>query len=189
MSDGMQLIEVLRGSRSVVERARLLQLAAQSLAGIRPRDWNQEAVDRLVNGGAAEPIRQIAAWQLLLHRAMDTGNDRDLRHYQELLAQGVDRFPDGFRQAIHVDLAICAGLQGDREPARRHLSWSRGGVVETSRRLLGKAIVAQLDGRFEESRINAEDAIRALPMALDPGLAELTREQIGRLQSSGKWSG
>ncbi|MEN9706083.1 MAG: hypothetical protein RLZZ393_1962 [Pseudomonadota bacterium] len=162
---------------------------SNSLAGIRPRDWNQEAVDRLVNGGAAEPIRQIAAWQLLLHRAMDTGNDRDLRHYQELLAQGVDRFPDGFRQAIHVDLAICAGLQGDRESARRHLSWSRGGVVETSRRLLGKAIVAQLDGRFEESRINAEDAIRALPKALDPGLAELTREQIGRLQSSGKWSG
>lgn len=189
MSDGMQLLEVIRGSRSVIERARLLQVAAQSLAGVRPRDWEQESVDGLVHDESTEPLRQIAGWQLLLYRAMDTGNDRDLRHYQALLVQGVERFPDGFRQAIHVDLAICAGLRGDREAAHQHLSSSKGGVVEKSRRLLGQAVVAELEGRWEDSRLHAEAAARALPQAMDPGLAELTREQLGRLRGAGKWSG
>jgi hypothetical protein len=110
MSDGMQLIDIARGRRSVRERTDLLRLSAQSLAGVRPRDWASPAVEAVVSLNSDDDARRLAAWQLLLYRAMDDGDDADVQRYRQLLAQHVDSYYDGFRQAVHVELSICAAL-------------------------------------------------------------------------------
>ncbi len=43
MSDGMQIIDVWRGGSAAVERSALMQIFAQSLDGVRPRDWDGHA--------------------------------------------------------------------------------------------------------------------------------------------------
>ncbi|MFM1886978.1 MAG: hypothetical protein RL026_2135 [Pseudomonadota bacterium] len=178
MSDGMQLVDLLRGHRSVIERTQLLHLSAQSLAGVRPRDWTQHSVDNVAALGSSEPLRRIASWQLLLYRAMDCRDPTQVEHFRGLLKEHVEAFPDGFRQAIHVELALLASLAGDAATARVHLARAQGGVVEKSRRHLAEAALARLEGRNAEAAQQVRLAARHLPGAMDAGLARLTRDQL-----------
>lgn len=178
MSDGMQILDVLSGKQSVVERTTLLQISAQSLAGVRPRDWDSEAIRKVAQLTSDEPLRQISAWQLLLLRSSDCGDASGIKKYGELLAANVDRFPDGFRQAIHAELAICAGLAGKLELAKNHLSNAKGGVVEPSRRFLAAAIIATLEQSSAQAIDLREKALRSLNSTMDPGVGKLTRDQI-----------
>jgi hypothetical protein len=181
MSDGMQLLDVARGRRSVRERTDLLRVFAQSLAGVRPRDWAPDAVDAVIALDSDEPLRRIAAWQLLLYRAMDSGSDADVQRHWHLLAEHVDDYPDGFRQSIHVELSICAAHVGDVRAARHHLERAKGGVVEKSRRYLAEAALAALEQRHEDAARSAQQAGRALSGAMDRGIAQLTADQLSAL--------
>lgn len=181
MSDGMQLLDIRRGGSAVSERMALLQVTAQSLSGTRPRDWDPSTVRVLESLNSAEPLRQNSAWLLLLYRAMDSGSNAEIKRLSGLLTEHVEAFPDGFRQVIHVELAVCAWLLGGHDTLRRHLAQSRGGVVEKSRRLLAQAIRAQLDGKLDEAEELRRRAIRALPGALDAGLRYLSADQLARL--------
>lgn len=181
MSDGMQIIDVLRGGRAVVERSTLMQIFTQSLNGVRPRDWDSSAIDRLSRMESEDPLRSVGSALYLLYRAMDFRNDADTARYQKLLQDGVDGYPSGFRQAIYVELAICAWLAGDADAARKHLKSSKGGVVEKSRRLLAHAALAKLEGRNEDCARDRSQAIKALDQASDAGQRKLTEDQLAML--------
>ena len=181
MSDGMQILDVLAGKKSAVERTTLLQISAQSLAGVRPRDWDPEAIRQVAQLTSDEPLRQISAWQLLLLRSSDCCDASGIKKYGELLAANVDRFPDGFRQAIYIELAICAGMSNDSEQANLYLVRAKGGVVEKSRRLLAEATIAVLEHRPESAKVLKRKALQSLTSTMDPGLGKLTDEQLNKL--------
>ena len=181
MSDGMQILDVLSGKQSVAERTTLLQITAQSLAGVRPRDWDSEAIRKVAQLTSDEPLRQISAWQLLLLRSSGCGDASGIKKYGELLADNVDRFPDGFRQAIYIELAICAGMPNDSERANLHLVRAKGGVVEKSRRLLAEATIAVLEHRHESAKVLKRKALQSLSSTMDPSLGKLTEEQLNKL--------
>lgn len=181
MSDGLQLVDLLRGGRSVAERSLLLQLTAQSLAGVRPREWESTAVENLAALDSLEPMRRIAGWVLLLYRAMDCRESTRIAHYRVLLAEHVEAFPDGFRQSIHVELALLAALDGDAPTAQLQLSKANGGVVDRSRRHLAQAALARLEGRADDAARERALAGKHLHGALDAGLARLTEEQLAKI--------
>ena len=178
LSDGLQLIDVLRGGDAVRERVALLQIFAQSAAGIRPRDWDSQVISELSRMNSADPL---GGSMFLLARAMDNHNHAEIAHYRAVLEQTVDQYPAAFRQSVHVELAICAWLAGDAEAVRQQLDAGHGGIVEKSRRLLAQAALAQLEGRIEDCERVRLLAIEALAKASDAGQRKLTEDQLAML--------
>ena len=106
---------------------------------------------------------------------------RIIAHYRALLESSVDGYPSGFRQSVHVELAIGAWLAGDTDTVRRHLAASKGGIVEKSRRLLAQAALARLEGREEDCERDRLLALKALAQASDAGQQKLTEDQLAML--------
>jgi len=181
MSDGMQIIDLLRGGSAVIERSAIMHIFAQSLDGVRPRDWDPSSIDELKRIGADDPLRSTGAALYLLYRAMDSRNTTDIERYGREIEEGLASYPTGFKQSLHVELAICGWLKGDAEAVRRHLGESRGGVVEKSRRLLAQAALARLEGRSEDCERHRLLAIKALAKASDAGQGKLTEDQLAML--------
>jgi hypothetical protein len=181
MSDGMQLIDVWRGGTAVVERSALLRIFAQSMDGVRPRDWDPEALAELSRADSEDPTRRTGGLLYSFMWAMDGRRDADIAHYHALLESSVDGYPSGFRQSVHVELAIGAWLAGDTDAVRRHLAASKGGIVEKSRRLLAQAALARLEGRDEDCERDRLLALKALGKASDAGQQKLTEDQLAML--------
>lgn len=182
MSDGMQFIDVIRGGNAVIERSALMQIFAQSLNGVRPRDWDTSAMDALSKIESEDPLRHSGAALYLLARAMDCQHSADIERYRVVLENSVDSFPSGFKQSVYVELAICAWLAGDTDVLRRHLDRSKGGIVEKSRRLLAQSALAKLEGRSTDCERDRLLAIKALADATDAGEAQLTKDQLEMLR-------
>lgn len=182
MSDGMQIIDVLRGGNAVAERSALMRIFTQSLDGVRPRDWDPSAIEELSRMDSEDPLRKTGSALYLLYRAMDFRNDFDIVRYRKLLEDGIDGYPTGFKQSIYVELAICAWLAGDTDTVRQHLKASKGGVVDKSRKLLAHAALAQLERRNDDCKRDRFQAIKALEKASDAGLRKLTENQLTLLE-------
>ncbi|NDD62848.1 MAG: hypothetical protein EBZ36_02545 [Acidobacteria bacterium] len=158
-TDGWQLIEISRGGDGVVERQLILEIMGASLTGERPRNWNAEIIDRLENLVSREPLRNIAARILALYYHWDRGEQAQVESLAAWLNEHVAEYPAGFRQAIHVDLALLAlDSEAGSEAASpavidRHVAAAAGGMVEPARRKLLAAKLAFRDGRLDEARV------------------------------------
>lgn len=181
MSDGMQIIDVMRGGNAVIERSALMQIFAQSLEGVRPRDWDLSALDTLSKMQSDDPLRHTGSALYLLARAMDCQDDADIARYRSVLESSVDSYPSGFKQTVYVELAICAWLAGDTDGVRHYLNLSKGGIVEKSRRLLAQAALAKLEGRDADCERDRLLAIKSLTESSDAGQAKLTEDQLEML--------
>lgn len=178
MSDGMQLLELQRGGAAVTERQVLVRLMGMSYAGIRPRDWQPQLVTDALAMQCTESLRRVAARIFALYQAMDCGDAVGVREHADWLARYVDEYPDGFRQSITLELCLVAAQRGDLAAAREWWRRSRGGVVDSARRALAEASLAALEG--DAARLERALAVgrRALPRGMDPGLNQLTADQI-----------
>ncbi len=183
MSDGLQFLDVLKGGSAAIERSAIMQIFAQSLDGVRPRDWDSSTIEKLTKLDCEEPLLRVGAWTYLLSRAMDCQHDAEIERYRRLLEDSVDAYPSGFKQSVHVELAICAWLAGDIDAVGRHLKGSQGGIVEESRRLLAQAALAKLEGREEDCERDRLLAIKLLSKTSDAGQSKLTKDQLEMLQS------
>lgn len=178
MSDGMQLLEVRRGGPGVAERADLVAIMASSLGGVRPRDWDAALVARLEAMNSAEPLRLLACWMMLLQRAMDSNDAHQAARLAEALAERIDDYPDGFRQSLHIELCLEAALRQDRAAAEHHLALAKGGVTERARLELARAWVCELQGDAAGAQRHCEAGQKTLRQGMDPGLAQLTADQL-----------
>jgi hypothetical protein len=178
MSDGMQLIEVLRGKKAVEERIALLNLVSQSIAGIRPRDWDADMVATAREFRSEFPMRQIASWAQLLYRAMDEKDQPAIDDLAQKLAGSIDEYPNGFRQSIATELSLVSSLKSQLAEASAWAAKMRGGIVDESRRELALAALASLRGNSHQAQQHARMASKSLPHAMDPGVAALTRDQL-----------
>jgi hypothetical protein len=178
MSDGLQFIEVRRGRKAVQERIELLNLVSQSIAGIRPRDWDADMVATAREFRSEQPLRQIASWTQLLYRAMDEKDQPAIDSLAQKLAGSIDQYPDGFRQSIATELCLVSSLNSQLAEATAWAGKMQGGIVDKSRRELALAALASLKGDSQQAQQHAQLAIKSLPRAMDPGVAVLTRDQL-----------
>lgn len=179
MSDGAQLLEILRGGSAVESRHRLSILMGQSLTGLRPSEWDGELLDAALDANDPEALRRISLHYLALLRELDLGRFDAAEKHAEALAQGFDDYPKGFRQSLAVELIIYHGLyRNDLDAAREWATFSKGGVVDQARRKLAEALLeAKSDVR---SRL-LEEARTRLRRSMDPGVSRLTSDQIEML--------
>jgi len=183
MNDGLQMIDLLRGGNAVTERVALLRILAQSFDGVRPRDWDSSTINELASLAYEDPLRRGGGLLYLLARAMDGRHEADISRYRALLEESVAGYPAGFRQSVHVELAIGAWLARDTNAVRRHLQASSGGIVEKSRRLLAHAALAKLEGRDEDCERDRLLATQMLAKEANNGYRKLTEDQLAMLHT------
>jgi hypothetical protein len=84
----------------------LCRVSAQSMAGMRSRDWYVETVFQADLLNSQDMPRRIATMNVLLYRAMDYRNPDQVRRFPDLLANHIQHYPDGFRQSSVIELAL-----------------------------------------------------------------------------------
>jgi hypothetical protein len=99
------------------------------------------------------------------------------------LDQHLGEYPAGFRQAIHLELALLALLSGRSDDVKRHVDASKGGIVDPARRQLLTARLAFQEGQWEECRRAIQAARKSLPRGMDAGLNLLTSDQLDQLEA------
>ena len=187
-SDGWQLIELLRGGAAVLERQLIIEIMAASLAGERPRDWNKETIAQLEQLESRDPLRRIAASLQVLYHYWDRGEYERVEPLMDWIDKHLEYYPDGFRQAVHLELALLSldsnvGSTGHScVAAERHMTAAAGGIVDPARRQLLAAAFALREGRFDGAQLAIIEARRVLPRGMDPGINLFTADQLDRLE-------
>lgn len=182
MSDGLQFLELARGGESVRARLALVGLVAQSMGGTRPRELESEILERIDEFADRESLNVLTAHYFALLRAVDRGQIERAAASAHVLGERFDRYPDGFRQALAVELAIFHALcRSDAVSAADWMTRTRGGVVDPSRRALAEAAVATAQGRPEVAAAALARSRAALARAPDAGLRRLTSDQLDAL--------
>jgi hypothetical protein len=182
MSDGMQLLELMRGGVGVEERQTILNLMMQSMAGTRPRDLDQSIIERMLRFESLDPMRQVIARLYAYLSSSDRGEHELASEYIDWMQQHIEQYPQGFRQSLILEICLDYLRQGRLEEARRWMKKSAGGIVDESRRALVEAELALAEN-------NKEQAIKAIAKArklsrrtYDNGMRIMTLEQIERAE-------
>jgi len=181
MSDGMQFIEVLRGGDAVLERQQLTGLMAQSMAGIRPRDWKADWLEPAAQEGAGDPMRRVAIRLMALLMAEDRGQTAAADAHADWLAEHTDDYPQGFRQSLTLELCLHALSRGNVTAAKMWMAQSKGGVVDKARRALAEAEIAFEVGDKSLALGKELEARSQLKHGMDAGLSLLTAERLQAL--------
>ncbi len=184
MSDGMQLLQLRRNPTLVERRARLLALMGQGLAGVRPREFDRDALLHAQAITGDEAVYDVGVWLYSYFNALDAGDIEAAGRWLDRIEPAVDDYPDGFRQSLAIELALFEALHRHRlEPARAWLARARGGVVDESRRRLAEAALAAAEGRPDQARAALAVAQAKLGRSMDAGATHLSADQIAALQS------
>lgn len=184
-SDGLQWLGLRRDPARIERRARLVSLVGQSVAGTRPRELEAGTLAAtLAETGGGDAPYDVAAWLFAASHALDHGREDEAAAWFDRVAARIAEYPDGFRQALAVELAIHEALyRGRREDAKAWLAQGRGGVVDRSRRALAEAAIAALEGDTAAARRGIAQARARVGQAMDAGGSLLWADQIARLEA------
>ncbi|MBL8810319.1 MAG: hypothetical protein JNM43_09110 [Planctomycetaceae bacterium] len=183
MSDGMQFIEVLKGGQAVMQRQKILALSSQSLAGIRPRDWDQQLREDLMQSvDSMQPLYQAAAHFLALLAAIDRQDAAAADQHTQWLSKNFEAYPVGLRQSLTLELCLQSLRKGDLEAARKWHGESKGGLVDQARRCFVDAELALAEGRHADARQAIDHGLGKLNRTMDPGVAVMTRDELEHLK-------
>lgn len=181
MSDGMQFSEVLRGGDAVMERQQITTLMAQSMAGLRPRDWSADWLEPATQNDSVDPLRRAAVRLLAMLAAEDRGLTETADAHAEWLAEHTDDYPLGFRQSLTLELCLHAMARGNPNGARMWMVQSKGGIVDKARRALAEAELALADGDKTLAFGKELEARSQLKNGMDAGLNKITSERLDLL--------
>jgi hypothetical protein len=183
MSDGLQFVELSRNPALVERRVRLSSLMGVGLTGVRPRDLDPALLAQAQALTGDETLYDIGVWFYSYGHALDRGDITAAGHWLDRIEAVLDKYPDGFRQAVTVELALFEALHRRRlDVARAWWAGSRGGVVDPSRRALAEAALAALAGQTTAARAALDRAQAQLGRGLDPSLGAVSADQIADLR-------
>lgn len=188
LTDGAQLLALLRDDPGVERRLRLGALLAQGLAGTRPRDLDAAAVAHLLDE-ATDPAQRMVLRHTLADIALDRG-DRDaaaahVRALAEALgAPDAAQVPALARQQFALRVATWLALEGDAPAARAWRERAAGPVLDPLPHALADAALARAEGRDADRTAALTRARDALPRTMDRGAAALAEDLIARLDAA-----
>ena len=183
MSDGKQFLELLHGGEAVIERQRFSTLMAQSMAGVRPRDWDAEWLEPASRTVGGDPVRLVATRLMAMLAAQDRGDVAGADAHAEWLSEHYEDYPLGFRQSLTIELCLHALARGNHTVARMWMAQSKGGMVDKSRRALAEAELALLDGDKPLALGRQIEARSQLKHSMDAGLAKVSAERLDQLMA------
>lgn len=171
LTDGSQILSLLRNDATARLRALLLALQGESLSGKRPRDWSPAVLAQAL-AGQSDPTTRGAAHMMAYYVALDQG---DVAVAAEHLAQTLaleKQLAKGFVEATYLEAAyFAAAHQRDAAAARRYLTQGVGSLAEPHSRLRAEAAVLLAEGHADAGRAKAAEAIRLAARSYDRGSA------------------
>lgn len=178
MTDGAQILSLLRGGADVEQRALLLVLQAESLKGVRPREYSFEILQRLLavrcNTMIDASVDLFAYYYYLDQKNIEQAGQM----LNRALAQEKD-LPEGLKQAIALEAAFFrAACEKQAEPARKFLQQSRGALAEKHTFLRSEAAVLFIEGHTAEARNKALQAQTLVNQAFDTGSAKAEKDWL-----------
>ncbi len=185
-SDGGQLLQLLRGGPRVEQRMAAHLILTALVGGVRPRNLDDRLMARAL--ATDNPAEAVGAHYLAYWRDLDRGDLAGATaHLDAALAQRAVASPAA--QAGYAAEAAYLTARHDPTPdapataeAWLKLAAPIGSVDSNYRR--AQAAVHLANGRANEARQAADDALRLLDHALDIGGAEAEREWLATLRDA-----
>lgn len=178
VSDGSRLLMLLRGGPEAERWAALSALGGASMAGVRPRDFDGELVERSLSPSDGS-LDEAGARSTAHYRALDLG---DPEKGEDILRPALDiqDVPEMLRSQLLLEAAFLrARFLGDPEEARKLFSTAKTNkVLDRSLPLRVEAAISLAEGDSEEARKKAKQSLDELGDSLSAGTAKLEREWL-----------
>ncbi len=180
MTDGAQILSLLRGGAEVEQRALLVILQAESMKGVRPRDYSPELIERL-RAIRGMPLLEASTALLIYYHHFDRGDMEAARNAIESALALEKQLPEGLKQAFYLEYAFFqAAHLSDAATARQFLQKSSGALAEKHTILRSEAAVLFAEGQPATAREKALKAIQLAHRAFDAGGAAAEAEWVQR---------
>jgi hypothetical protein len=185
MTDGAQILQLLRGGTAVELRNLLIILQALSLSGVRPRQYNPALLEQIEKlRRSLKPDASTAAASLPAYSYhLDRGEIEAAGQALDEAIANLELFPAGVKQNVALEAAyFVAAHRNDAAAACAWLNQSKGGLlIEAHSRGRAEAAVLLAEGKLDQARRAAEQALAAIPKAFDRGGAIGEAEMIQAL--------
>lgn len=184
MTDGAQILSLWRGGEDVQQRALITIIQAESMRGVRPRDYSPEILEHLL-AVRTTPLSNALADLIGYYYHLDRG-EIDLAGASLEKALSVqEQLPEGIKQAFYLEYAFyLAAYQDDPLTARKYLQRSSGALAEKHSLLRSQAAVLLAEGRDGEAHAIAGQALAAGSRAFDLGGALAEKAWLESLLAS-----
>ncbi len=181
LSDGARLLRLRSNGAAAMRDTALQTIIGQSLAGVRPRDWNSALIADALQVDDNSPF-QFTAWQLAQLQALDLGQDSRAQELLERMLANVVLFPRSLHAGVHLEAARQLALRGEIEAAEKQLAMASGTVIGAPfARPLAEATLLYARGQHA-------DAVHMLPQirvqladSIDRGGALMLLESVDRI--------
>ncbi|HET7845800.1 MAG TPA: hypothetical protein VFL14_16720, partial [Xanthomonadales bacterium] len=189
LTDGAQLLGIVRGDPVVARRLTLATLIGRSYGGTRPRELDVSVLDRVRGSGEAGIDASVLAYEAAI--ALDRGDFATARRAYVALAAMLhetphEKLPVATRRTFALPIAVwLAHHERDPSLARAWLAYTRGGFVDPAGVAYAEAGIAAAEGRSDDARRHLGDARRALARLADRGAAIPLLERIEALEAAG----
>ena len=162
------------------QRALLLVLQAESLKGVRPRDYPLDILQRLLSL-RSNPMVDTSVDLLAYYHHLDRGDvSKAGQLLDDLLVHEKD-LPEGFKQAVYLEAAFFqAACQKKAQPARQFFERGGGALVEKHTLLRSEAAVLFAEGQHAEARAKIAQAQPLFEHAFDAGGAHAEKDWLER---------
>jgi hypothetical protein len=183
-TDGLTLVQLWRRPGEARAAQQLQALVGLSLAGIRPRDWAEEAIP--VSEVGFDPMLSRAIDLMCLSRALDSGLCEVAERLALSIAVDHASAPDGVRQSQALMMASFAARCARSEPLLA--AWIPLGegsllTMDAHREWL-RAELAALRGESSTAREHLALARAALPRVHDAATHAQLSEYLAQLEGS-----
>lgn len=119
-TDGYHIRSLRRAGAEASHFRAMFQLIADMYAGVRPREWRQDVVDSLAQGGATDYERMLGQ-MVLMQYAQDRGESDTANAAAEKVVEGYDTIPAAIRSQFAAELAYYYAVHRlDAAKARRY---------------------------------------------------------------------
>ena len=185
-TDGRQLIELFKSNPHAQRQNLVRLLVGQSLAGIRPSEWDSGTVGKLDEAYAEladdeKTLQERVTWASLRSAVAEDQGDVETAH--QLIQFNLTHsnlYPVFARGTLFLAAAIFeARVRHDADAAEALIQAAPEGIlVESYLVTTAKAEVCRLRGDIEQAKTLAQDALNETASALDAGGVIMEREHL-----------
>ena len=180
MTDGAQILSLLRGGIEVEQRVMILILQAESLNGVRPRDYPPEILQRLLTL-RYNPMMDASVDLLGYYHHLDRGDVEQAGQLLDQVLAHENDLPEGLKQAVYLEAAFYqAACRKQAQPARQFFQRGGGALTEKHTLLRSEAAVLFAEGNFSEARARITQAQPLFEHAFDAGGARAEKDWLDR---------
>ncbi|HEY4132710.1 MAG TPA: M50 family metallopeptidase, partial [Gemmatimonadaceae bacterium] len=185
LTDGGQLLRLIRGGDAVERDNAVLFLVAASYAGIRPRDWDRDVL-AVVTRTSDDVREQLTAARYAFMHALDVNDIDSARRCLNELIPNVELLPRPIHATTLISAAyFVAHYDGDVTRASEYLTRARQvWKMPANATTIADAAIALASGHPERVEALVAEAETVMAHGIDRGNIAVARDMIASLRTA-----